>query len=95
MADSPGGCCVAAQTDSVDPNVTFSALGAPEGNKCQIDCSARFYAGWDSMIFTSSANHSALAGEASRQLNAGGAVEERLAKHSFRSACECPVSLIH
>ena len=40
---------------------------------CQIGCSAEFYAGWDSMISTSSGNHSALAGEVSRQLNAAGA----------------------
>ena len=41
---------------------------------CQIGCSAKFYVGWDSMISTSSRDHSALAGEVSRPLNAAGAV---------------------
>ena len=62
---------------------------------CQIRCSAESYAGWDSMISTSSGNHSALAGEVSRPLNAAGAVEERPARHSFKPACECPLSQNH
>jgi len=40
----------------------------------KIDCSAAFYVGWVSTISTSSRNHSALAEEVSRQLNATGAV---------------------
>ena len=40
----------------------------------KIGYSAAFYVGWDSTISTSSRNHSALAEEVSRQLNANGAV---------------------
>jgi len=53
-------------------NVEFN-LGWKVG-KCQILYWANFYVGWDSMISTLLGNHSALAEEESRRLNATGAV---------------------
>jgi hypothetical protein len=47
------------------------------------------------MISTSSGNRSALAGEVSRQLNAGGAAKGRPARHSFRpTARDRPVWVV-
>ena len=76
----------AGRRNKITLQYTENPRAAGEG-LCQIGCSARFYAGWDSMISTLSANHSASAGAASRQSNVAAAVEGRCARHSLHSEC--------